>query len=123
MTDYLLSLSLSLSLFVLPQTTHPSESGIKVGDKVDVKFLGRDTYGRYLISRKALLPPPVTRQPLGSRQRSQSAAAPNFEAGSEYEGEIIGVRDYGFLLEMAPGVTTLLHNSQLSHSYVCACNW
>ena len=47
------------------------DSGIRVGDKINVKFLGQDTRGHYLISRKALLPPPVDRQqpPHSSRIR------------------------------------------------------
>ena len=34
------------------------QTGLKVGDKVKVKVLGRDRLGRIMISRKALLPNP-----------------------------------------------------------------
>ena len=40
----------------LLQVSHPSHTGLKLGDKVKVKVLGRDRIGRILISRKALLP-------------------------------------------------------------------
>lgn len=44
------------------QTAHPLASGMKIGDKINVKFLGQDSRGHYLISRKALLPAPIDRQ-------------------------------------------------------------
>ena len=108
------------------QTAHPLDSGIKVGDKINVKFLGQDTNGRYLISRRALLPPPANRQqPDSNRPRllrvtshMTDAAAQKFEVGSELEVTIIGERNYGFLVELAPGVVSLLHNSCINHSYV-----
>ena len=108
---------------VCVQISYPMESGINIGDKLNVKFLGRDSQGRYLISRKALLPLPAERTGprTRSRTRSSSSVAPahNFEVGSELEGMITEERDYGFLLELAPGVTTLLHNTQIDHTPVC----
>ena len=102
------------------QTSHPSESGISVGDKLNVKFLGRDSNGRYLVSRKALLPLPANRAgPRGGRARP-SVPVQNFEVGSELEAKIVEARDYGFMLELPSGVTTLLHNSQMSDTPVCS---
>lgn len=49
---------LPLALFI--QITHPSVTGLKIGDKLNIKFLGRDRLGRLVFSRKALLPPPST---------------------------------------------------------------
>ena len=102
------------------------DSGIKVGDKISVKFLGQDTNGRYLISRRALLPPPADRQqPNSNRPRHPRSTshtphtAPKFEIGSELEVTIIDELNSGFLVELAPGVTSLLHNSRINHSYVC----
>ena len=100
------------------------DSGIQVGDIVSVKYLGRDSSGRYLISRKAVLPLPAGMEPTkpSSRPGPLVTAVPSFaqdlEIGSELEGVIIGEREYGFLLELAPGVTSLLHNSQINHSFV-----
>ena len=43
----------------------------------------------------------------------------NFEVGSELEAKIVEERDYGFMLELPSGITTLLHNSQMSDTPVC----
>ena len=48
---------LLLALFVL---THRSVSGLKVGDKLNIKFMGCDQLGKLFFFHKALLPPPST---------------------------------------------------------------
>ena len=97
------------------------DSGLQVGDKLNVKFLGRNLQGRYLISRKALLPVPanVRGVPRSMPVPKSLQGQPNFETGSVLEATITEVRDYGFMVELAPGVTCLLHNSQISHTQVC----
>ena len=85
---------------------------------MNVKYLGRDSKGRYLISRKALLPLPADRAVPHVRSRPTHTSRSNFEVGSVLEGTITEVRDYGFMVELAPGETALLHNSKLSHTFV-----
>ena len=38
--------------------------------------------------------------------------------GAIYSVVVREVRDYGLIVELAPGVDALLHKSQLSHKYV-----
>ena len=96
------------------------DSGLRIGDKLNVKFLGQNLQGRYLISRKALLPVPDNiRGVPRTRQVPQTLEGHNFETGSVLEATITEVRDYGVLLEVAPGYTCLLHNSQISYTPVC----
>ena len=45
-----------------------------------------------------------------------------FEVGAIYPAVVGEVRDYGLMVELAPGVNALLHKSQLSHKYVSACD-
>ena len=59
------------TLLVFFQVFNPRDLGMKVGDVVDVKYLGKDERtGRLEISRKALLPKPQTqtRNINGTRQ-------------------------------------------------------
>lgn len=53
----------------LVQIPNPSLVGVKEGDKLSVKVLGFDHQGRFVISRKALLPPPANR-PRATRYHS-----------------------------------------------------
>ena len=43
-----------------------------------------------------------------------------FEVGAIYPAVVKEVRDYGLIVELAPGVTILLHKSQMSHKFVCS---
>ena len=41
-----------------------------------------------------------------------------FEVGAIYPAVVKEVRDYGLIVELAPGVDLLLHKSQMSHKFV-----
>lgn len=41
-----------------------------------------------------------------------------FEVGAIYPAVVKDVRNYGLIVELAPGVTILLHKSQMSHKYI-----
>ena len=41
-----------------------------------------------------------------------------FEVGAIYPAVVKDVRDYGLIVELAPGVDILLHKSQMSHKFV-----
>ena len=58
------------------QISHPSMSGLKVGDKVKVQVEGRNSLGRLMISRRPLLSPPESNifQPAASRQQNSTAS-------------------------------------------------
>ena len=43
---------------------------------------------------------------------------PELKFGAVIDATIKEVRDYGFIVELAPGVATLLHVSQISHKFV-----
>lgn len=53
-------LFVEILLAILLQIAHPLVSGLKVGDQLNVKLMGRDRLGRLRFSRKALLPPHST---------------------------------------------------------------
>ena len=48
----------------------------------------------------------------------ESVSVQEFEVGAIYSVVVREVRDYGLIVELAPGVDALLHKSQLSHKYV-----
>ena len=44
-----------------------------------------------------------------------------FEAGQILEATVKVIRDEGLIVDLAPGVSTLLHKKNLSHEYVRLC--
>jgi len=48
----------------------------------------------------------------------ESVPVQEFEVGAIYSVVVKEVRDYGLIVELAPGVDALLHKLQLSHEYV-----
>ena len=109
--------------FFLIQTAKP-----KIGDKINVEIIGQDEYGRYMMSSKTLLshPAPDTQQDFDrellnskiSMASDMPGAEHNFEIGSELEVVVVCKLHYGFRVELAPGVTSLLHRSHI-YSHVC----
>ena len=104
--------------FFLIQTAKFLDSGIKIGDKINVEIIGQDEYGRYLMSHKALLshPAPDTQQNLDRELASDMPGAEhNFEIGSELEAVIVGKLPCGIMVELAPGSSLLYHSHIYSH--------
>ena len=47
-----------------------------------------------------------------------SCKEPEFEVGSSIAVTVLEQRDFGFIVELSPGVSSLLHISQLSRDHV-----
>lgn len=77
------------------------EDVLKVGDKVQVKVLSIKN-GKLVVSRKAILPTPFNEY------------VNNHKVGEKIEAKVISKLPYGILLELAPSVKGLLHQSEYS---------
>ncbi|GEM_PF-796461 len=85
--------------------THPSESGLKEGDKIRVVVLDYDLdKNRVSLGRKQLETPPWERLP------------EDFGVGTVVKGKVVRVEDYGAYVEVLPGVQGLLHVNDMSWS-------
>ncbi len=83
--------------------SHPSESGIKEGDKIKVVVLDYNLdKNRVSLGRKQLETPPWERLP------------EDFGVGSRVKGKVVRVEDYGAHVEVFPGVQGLLHVNDMS---------
>ncbi len=95
--------------------SHPSESGIKEGDKIKVVVLDYDlSKNRVSLGHKQLESPPWERLP------------EDFGVGTRIKGKVVRVEDYGAYVEVLPGVQGLLHVNDMTwastpepaHAYV-----
>ena len=81
---------------------HPSEL-LKIGDVVTVKVLSFDKINEKIS--------------LGMKQLTENpwdAIDPTIQVGSNVKGKISSITDYGFFLEIQPGVEGLVHISEIS---------
>lgn len=89
----------------LPEISHTFiekiEDVLNVGDKVEVKIIGLKN-GKIALSRKALLPTPFEEY------------ASLHKKGETIKATVISKLPYGLLLEVAPNVKGLLHQSEYS---------
>ena len=82
----------------------------------------------YRIHYSPPLPSPPLSSPLTSPPLPPSPPPPSplpspppskeFEVGAIYPAVVRDIRDYGLIVELAPGVDILLHKSQMSHKMV-----
>ncbi len=77
------------------------EDVLKVGDKIEVKVLSIKN-GKISVSRKALLPTPF------------EAYVNEHKVGETIKGKVVSKLPYGILVEVAPNVKGLLHQSEYS---------
>lgn len=77
------------------------EDVLKVGDKIEVKVLSIKN-GKISVSRKALLPTPF------------EAYVNEHKVGETIKGKVVSKLPYGILVELAPNVKGLLHQSEYS---------
>lgn len=77
------------------------EDVLKVGDKIEVKVLAIKN-GKISVSRKALLPTPF------------EAYVNEHKVGETIKGKVVSKLPYGILVELAPNVKGLLHQSEYS---------
>lgn len=75
----------------------------KVGDEIEVKVLSKDN-GKLVLSRKALLDTPY------------EAYAKTVTVGQTVKGKVVNKLPFGLLIELAPNVKGLLHQSEYSHN-------
>ena len=88
------------------RVTHPNEV-LKVGDEVTAKIIKLPKGGdRVSLSMKALEPDPW------------DGIAAQFANGSKFTGKVMRKSEFGWFVELAPGVEGLLHVSQLSRNPV-----
>ncbi|QVK20326.1 30S ribosomal protein S1 [Mycoplasmatota bacterium] len=81
------------------------EDEIKAGDEIEVKLIEKSVKNgrnRISVSRKATLPTPF------------QAYVKEFGKGSTIKGKVINKLPFGIILELAKGVTGLLHNTEIS---------
>jgi len=84
------------------RVTHPNEV-LKVGDEVTAKIIKLPKGGdRVSLSMKALEPDPW------------DGIAAQFANGSQFTGKVMRKSEFGWFVELAPGVEGLLHVSQLA---------
>jgi small subunit ribosomal protein S1 len=84
------------------RVTHPNEV-LKVGDEVTAKIIKLPKGGdRVSLSMKALEPDPW------------EGIAAQFANGSKFTGKVMRKSEFGWFVELAPGVEGLLHVSQLA---------
>jgi small subunit ribosomal protein S1 len=84
------------------RVTHPNEV-LKVGDEVTAKIIKLPKGGdRVSLSTKALEPDPW------------DGIAAQFANGSKFTGKVMRKSEFGWFIELAPGVEGLLHVSQLA---------
>ena len=84
------------------RVTHPNEV-LKVGDEVTAKIIKLPKGGdRVSLSMKALEPDPW------------DGIAAQFANGSKFTGKVMRKSEFGWFVELAPGVEGLLHVSQLA---------
>ena len=75
----------------------------KVGNQIEVKVLSKEN-GKLVLSRKALLDTPY------------EAYAKTVKVGQTVKGKVVNKLPFGLLLELAPNVKGLLHQSEYSHN-------
>ncbi len=94
-------------LLRLNQYSHTFTSDIsnlvKVGDKLEVKVLSKEN-GKLVLSRKALLDTPY------------EAYCKTITVGQTVKGKVVNKLPFGLLIELAPYVKGLLHQSEYSHN-------
>ncbi|XMB66537.1 S1 RNA-binding domain-containing protein [Mycoplasmatota bacterium zrk1] len=81
------------------------EDEIKVGDEIELKLIEKSVKNgrnRISVSRKATLPTPF------------QAYVKEFGKGSTIKGKVVNKLPFGIILELAKGVTGLLHNTEIS---------
>ena len=84
------------------RVTHPSEV-LQIGQEIEVKVIKLGSGGeRVSLSLKALEPDPW-----------ESAAA-RWPAGAKFTGKVLRKSEFGWFVELAPGIEGLLHPSQLA---------
>lgn len=98
---------------------------VKPGDEITVEVIGEDKMGRPDLrrveeegeeprpERKRRREPPKRGAPRANATQPQKIAV-----GDIIEGPVVNVTDYGAFVELAPGVTGLIHISALSDDYV-----
>ncbi len=83
--------------------SHPDEV-FTIGEKHDLKIISKDEQKMQMsCSIKALTPDPFEN-------------ISNYEIGKTYKAKAIKIVDYGIFAELQPGLTCLLHSSQISWS-------
>ena len=84
------------------RVTHPNEV-LKVGDEITAKIIKLPKGGdRVSLSMKALEPDPW------------EGVAEQFPSGGKFSGKVMRKSEFGWFVELAPGVEGLLHVSQLA---------
>lgn len=76
---------------------------VSVGDEMEVKVLSKEN-GKLVLSRKALLDTPY------------EAYAKTVTVGQTVKGKVVNKLPFGLLIELAPEVKGLLHQSEYSHN-------
>lgn len=76
---------------------------VKVGDTMEVKVVSKEN-GKLGLSRKALLDTPYT------------IYANSVKVGQTVKGKVVNKLPFGLLIELAPNVKGLLHQSEYSHN-------
>lgn len=76
---------------------------VKVGDELEVKVLSKEN-GKLVLSRKALLDTPY------------EAYCKTITVGQTVKGRVVNKMPFGLLIELAPNVKGLLHQSEYSHN-------
>lgn len=94
-------------LLRINQLSHTFTSDIhsvaKEGDAMEVKVLSKEN-GKLVLSRKALLDTPY------------QAYAKTVTVGQTVKGKVVNKMPFGLLIELAPNVKGLLHQSEYSHN-------
>ena len=76
---------------------------VNVGDEIEVKLINKED-GKLILSRKALLDTPY------------EAYAKEVKVGQTVKGKVANKLPFGLLIELAPNVKGLLHQSEYSHN-------
>ncbi len=83
--------------------TSDISSLVNVGDELEVKVLSKEN-GKLVLSRKALLDTPY------------EAYCKTITVGQTVKGKVVNKMPFGLLIELAPNVKGLLHQSEYSHN-------
>lgn len=83
--------------------TSDINSVLKLGDKIEVKVVGKEN-GKLSLSRKALLPTPF------------EAYVADLKVGQTVKGKLANKLTFGLLIELSDNVKGLLHASEYSHN-------